>query len=252
MSTLTHSIPFVRGASTVNSIMKVIYQASTILVRDFGELENLQTTQKNLTPFQERAERVTAKILSRELEKLFPNSSIVTSLPKSPNDLVGDTFLITGIDGVGNFMRANPHFSIGIEYFKEKTPIIAMVYNPILDELCWAEKGRGAFMNRRRLRMSQRDQFQESLLAWDGQRQLPICRSFRVTGSPLLDLTSIASARYDGGVFHNVSPEFYIFAEVLIQEAGGLMLPEVCSLSTWDSLEQFWILPPSLMKRLQA
>jgi myo-inositol-1(or 4)-monophosphatase len=247
-----HNIPFASHAPLINVLTKILYQAATKLVRDFGELEYLQTTRKSLRPFQDRAERAVIESIASELEKTYRNASVIVRLPQTPQDLSHESFFVIPIDGLPNLMHTYPHLAIGICYFRGGMPILSVIYNPLADELFWAEKGKGAFLNKRRLRMSKRELFHDSIIAWDGSGSAPICQSIRVSGCSLLDIAYAAAGRCDGCCLRQVSPAMSALAEPMIHEAGGVIsTPMEPEQAEWSTCETWWALPPLLMASLQ-
>lgn len=225
----------------MNVLVGAVRKAARGLVRDFGELENLQVSMKGPGDFVTSADLRTEKFLIEELKKVRPDFAFLTEesgeIPGS-----GDCrWIIDPIDGTKNFMHAVPYFCISVGVEKHlpdgKSELIAgVVYNPISDELFIAEKGLGAFLNDRRIRVSARKELKESLIATgipyqvsgnfqEKMRQMENAAhhvgGLRAVGAGALDLAYVAAGRYDGFWYHDLKPWDMAASIVLIREAGG-------------------------------
>jgi myo-inositol-1(or 4)-monophosphatase len=150
----------------LNVMMSAARKAARALVRDFGELENLQVSLKGPADFVSNADTRTERILVSELSKarsgygfLVEESGVIEGPDKSHR------FIIDPLDGTTNFLHAIPHFAISIGLEREGLMQSAVVYNPITDEMYTAERGHGAYLNDKRLRVSARKQLKESVIA---------------------------------------------------------------------------------------
>src|SRR5580658_5763902 len=141
----------------LNVMVAAARKAGRPLVRDFGELENLQISQKGPSDFVSHADKRTEKILIEELSKARPGYGF---LGEEGGAIAGadksHRFIIDPIDGTTNFMHGIPHFAISIGLEREGQMVAGLVYNPVTEELFTAEKGHGAYLNNKRLRVGAR------------------------------------------------------------------------------------------------
>lgn len=223
-------------------MQQAIQKASRRLVRDFGEIEYLQVSKKGPGDFVTVADTRTEKILIEELRRARPDYCFLTE----ESGEIGDPssafrWIIDPIDGTKNFMHAVPYFCISVAL--EHTPkgrdseiIAGAVYDPIADEMFWAEKGKGAFLNDRRLRVSARNDFEQSLMAtglpyysrktYDyGLRSLQTVgqkvSGLRCPGAAALDLAYVAAGRYEACWFPELHAWDMAAAILLVREANG-------------------------------
>ena len=150
----------------INVMVAAIEKAGRAIVRDFGEIEQLQVSRKSLGDFVSTADKKSERILIQELQKARPGFSF---LLEEGGEIQGTDrdhrWIVDPLDGTVNFLHGIPHFSISIALEREGEAIAGVIYNPIMDELYCTEKGRGAFLlNQRRLRVSGRRHIDEALL----------------------------------------------------------------------------------------
>lgn len=228
----------VRSAN-INVMAKAVEAASRGLLRDFGELENLQVSRKGPADFVSTADTRTEKTLIKELTKARPE---IGFLLEEGGEIKGEDetkrWIIDPLDGTTNFLHGIPHFAISLA-LEDKGEIVAgMVYNPITDEKFWAEKGQGAFMNGRRLRVSGRRTMEDAIYAtgipFRGRgdhgaflKELePIMRlsaGVRRFGAASLDLAFVAAGRYDGFWERDLQPWDIAAGVILVKEAKGFV-----------------------------
>tara|TARA_R110000787_G_scaffold140526_6_gene254076 strand:+ start:438 stop:1229 length:792 start_codon:yes stop_codon:yes gene_type:complete len=214
-------------------------KASRRLVRDFGEVEQLQVSRKGPGDFVTEADRRTEKILFDELRKARPSFGFLMEeggIVEGEN--ASERWIIDPIDGTTNFLHGIPHFAISIAAERDGELVAGVVYEPIRDELFWAERSEGAYLNRRRLRVSERSSLGDALLATGipfGNR--PGRKSFiamlnaamdrtagvRRQGSAALDLAYVAAGRYEGFWETALSPWDIAAGIVIVREAGGMV-----------------------------
>ena len=140
----------------LNIMIKACEKASKILIRDFGEIEKLQVSKKGPSDFVTNSDLKTEKIIIEELKKAKPNYSILSEEKGIENNKDSKTWIIDPIDGTINFLHGIPHFAISIA-LQDKNEIIAgIIYDPIKDEIFYAEKNNGAFFNNQRIRVSKK------------------------------------------------------------------------------------------------
>ena len=156
---------------TVTKLPRNCMKASKSLIRDFGEIENLQVSSKGPGDFVTSADKRTEKIIIEELQKAYPKHCIIseeTGIINESND--NNKWIIDPIDGTINFLNGIPHFAISIGYEENNEVISGVIFNPILNEMFCAEKGNGAFLNNSRIRVSKKNKIKDSLLVTGGPK----------------------------------------------------------------------------------
>ena len=146
----------------INTMLTAARQAGKKLVRDFGEVENLQVSVKGVSDFVSAADIQSEKILINELSRAYPDYDILAEEAGEIKNSKNDNplkWIIDPLDGTTNFLFGIPHFAISIALQKNGETLSGIVYNPITDDLFWAVKGKGAFCNNKRLRVSVREKF---------------------------------------------------------------------------------------------
>tara|TARA_B100000674_G_scaffold323426_1_gene269586 strand:- start:7 stop:747 length:741 start_codon:yes stop_codon:yes gene_type:complete len=211
-------------SANLNVMIKACEKASKILVRDFGELEKLQVSKKGPRDFVTNSDLKVEKIIIDELKKARPGYSFITEENgKIKNKDQNNNWVIDPIDGTVNFLHGIPHFAISIALQSNNEIVSGVIFDPIKDEMFFAEKNNGAFFNNHRIRVSKKNKINECLFVTSGsidyQFQLPI----RKTGCAALDLAYVACGRYDGFFQNNLNLWDIAAGLILIQEAGGLI-----------------------------
>jgi myo-inositol-1(or 4)-monophosphatase len=224
-------------SATMNVMIGAAKKAARGLVRDFGELENLQVSRKGPSDFVTAADLRAEKIIKAELKKARPKYSFM--MEESGIEDGEDTarrWIVDPLDGTTNFLHGIPHFAISMALEEHDEITAALVYNPVLDEMYTAEKGGGAFMNDRRLRVSGRRDLAESLFAtgipFQGRggharflTQLAAVMAktsgVRRIGAAALDLAYVAAGRVDGFWEEGLNPWDCAAGVLLVREAGG-------------------------------
>ena len=144
-------------SANLNIMIKASEKASKKLIRDFGEVEKLQVSKKGSADFVTNADIKTEKILIDELKKAKPNYSILSEENGlETNKDKENLWIIDPIDGTINFLHGIPHFAISIALMSKKEIVSGIIYDPIKDELFYAEKNNGAFLNNQRIRVSKK------------------------------------------------------------------------------------------------
>ncbi len=212
-------------------------KAGRRLARDFNEVEHLQVSRKGPADFVTNADQKAEQIVYEELSKARPGygflmeeRGVVEGTDKSHR------WIVDPLDGTLNFMHAQPHFAISIALEREGELVAGVVYNPASDELYHAEKGRGCYVNDRRLRVSERRKFSEAVIATgmpffgksghaaflkELHQIMPHCAGIRRYGAASLDLAGVAAGRFDGYWERNLSAWDVAAGIVLVREAGG-------------------------------
>ena len=205
-------------------MIKACEKASKVIIRDFGELENLQVSKKGPKDFVTKTDKRVEKILIEELSKSKKNYSFITEETGKIINKNKDIFwIIDPIDGTTNFLHGVPHFAISVALQKDNEIIIGLIFDPIKNEIFYAEKNNGSFVNNNRVRVSKKTNIDECLFASDndGIKSIYPKLNLRNTGCAALDLAYVGCGRFDG-YFHNKINLWDIAAgKIIIEEAGG-------------------------------
>ena len=208
----------------LNLMIKACEKASKVIIRDFGELENLQVSRKGPKDFVTKTDKRVEKILIEELEKSKKNYSFITEeTGKIVNKDKNTFWIIDPIDGTTNFLHGIPHFAISVALQKKNEIIIGLIFDPIKNEIFYAEKNSGSFVNNNRSRVSNKSNLDDCLFASDneGIKSIYPKLNIRNTGCAALDLAYVGCGRFDG-YFHNKINLWDIAAgKIIIEEAGG-------------------------------
>ena len=226
-------------SAVLNVMVKAAYRAGRSLKRDLGEIENLQVSMKGPRNFVTAADRRAEEIVRGELAKARPDYGF---LGEEGGAHAGSDkshrWIVDPLDGTTNFLHGIPHFAISIGLERDRTIVAAVIYNPITDELFTAERGKGAFLNDRRLRVAARKLLADAVIACGlphlgrgdlelGQRELaaiqPKVAGLRRFGAAALDLAFVAAGRLDGYWERNLSPWDMAAGLLLVREAGGFV-----------------------------
>ncbi len=211
-------------SSNLNLMIKACEKVSRIIIRDFGELENLQVSKKGPKDFVTKTDRRVEKILIDELNKSKKNYSFITEETGEILNKNKDIFwIIDPIDGTTNFLHGIPHFAISIALKREDEIISGLVFDPIKNEVFYAEKDNGSFFNNNRIRVSKKSNIDECLFSsnCEGIKLIYPKLNLRNTGCAALDLAYVGCGRFDG-YFHNKINIWDIAAgKIIIEEAGG-------------------------------
>ena len=209
-------------SANLNIMIKTCEKASKILIRDFGEIEKLQVSKKGPRDFVTNSDLKVEKIIIEELKKARPNFSIISEENGIENNKdLENTWIIDPIDGTINFLHGIPHFAISIALKKNDEIISGIIYDPIKDEMFFAEKNNGAYFNNQRIRVSSKNDMNDCLFATGGKTSDKLNFLTRRSGCAALDMAYIASGRYDGYFQNNLNLWDIAAGIVLIKEAGG-------------------------------
>ena len=206
----------------LNIMIKAAEKASKVLIRDFGEVEKLQVSVKGPSDFVTNADKKVEKIIIEELTKSKKKYSIISEEAGRIKNLDKENFwIIDPIDGTTNFIHGVPHFAISIALKSKNEITSGLIFDPIKNEMFYAEKNNGAFFNNQRIRVSKKKKIEECLFATGGKKENKSILNIRKSGSAALDMAYVASGRFDG-YFQNELNIWDIAAGiVLINEAGG-------------------------------
>ena len=211
-------------SANLNIMIKAAEKASRALIRDFGEIEKLQVSIKGPNDFVSNADLKAEKIIIEELKKARPYYSIISEEDGSEtNKDKSNTWIIDPIDGTTNFLHGVPHFAISIALKTADEIVSGIIYDPIKNEMFYAEKENGAFFNNQRIRVSRKRDLNSCLFATGGSSKNDVNLSLRKSGSAALDIAYVAAGRYDG-FFQNDLNLWDIAAGIIIlKEAGGVI-----------------------------
>lgn len=233
-----------RLSPALNVVVSAVRKAGRRLLRDFGEVEQLQVSMKGPGDFVSQADLRAEQTLREDLSKARPGFAFLMEESGAHGDADWEwRWVVDPLDGTTNFLHGIPHWaiSVGIEkrISEDKTEIVAgVIYNPVVDELFWAEKGMGAFLNDKRLRVSGRREMREALFATGIPfaatprkaefahtlvRLMPQVSGIRRFGSAALDLAWTAAGRYDGYWELGIQKWDIAAGLVMVREAGGIV-----------------------------
>ena len=205
-------------------MIKACEKASKVVIRDFGEVENLQVAKKGPRDFVTKTDKRVEKILIQELSKSKKNYSFITEETGKIINKNNDIFwIIDPIDGTTNFLHGIPHFAISIALQIDEVIVIGLIYDPIKNEIFYAERDNGSYLNNSRVRVSNKADIEECLFASnnEGVKSIYPKLNLRNTGCAALDLAYVGCGRLDG-YFHNLINLWDIAAgKIIIEEAGG-------------------------------
>mgnify|MGYP001406318073 CR=1 FL=1 len=211
-------------SANLNIIIKASEKASKILIRDFGEIENLQVSKKGPSDFVTNADMKAEKIIIEELKKARPNFSIISEENGvEENKDKNNTWIIDPIDGTVNYLHGIPHFAISIALKSYDEIVSGLIFDPIKNEIFFAEKNSGAFFNNHRIRVSKKNEINDCLFATGGKHKKQLDLQYRKCGSAALDMAYVAAGRYDGYFENDLNLWDIAAGIVLIKEAGGII-----------------------------
>ena len=211
-------------SANLNIMIKASEKASKILIRDFGEIEKLQVSKKGPTDFVTNSDLKAEKIIIEELKKAKPNFSIISEENGiESNKDKNNTWILDPIDGTVNFLHGVPHFAISIALKSNNEIVSGLVFDPIKNEMFYAEKNNGAFYNNQRIRVSKKNNINDCLFVTGGKIKKEPELQYRKTGCAALDMAYVASGRYDGYFQNNLNLWDIAAGIILISEAGGIL-----------------------------
>ena len=208
-------------SANLNIMIKAAEKASKILIRDFGELEKLQVSSKGPSDFVTNSDKKAEKIIIEELTKRKKFSILSEEIGEIKNSDKDNYWIIDPIDGTTNFLHGIPHFAISIALKTKNEIISGLIFDPIKNEMFYAEKNNGAYFNNQRIRVSKKKDINQCLFATGGKKEISNNLNTRKSGSAALDLAYVGAGRYDG-CFQNSLNIWDIAAGIIIvKEAGG-------------------------------
>jgi myo-inositol-1(or 4)-monophosphatase len=205
-------------------MIKASEKASKILIRDFGEVEKLQISVKGPSNFVSNADTKAEKIIINELMKAKKNYSILSEeFGSKINSDSENVWIIDPIDGTINFLHGVPHFAISIALKSNNEIISGLIYDPIKDEMFYAEKDNGAFFNNQRIKVSKKKDIEGCLFGTGGKEKIEVDLITRKSGSAALDMAYVAAGRYDGYFQNNLNLWDIAAGIIIVKEAGGII-----------------------------
>ena len=259
-------------SAVINVMVRAADRAARSLTRDFGEIENLQVSRKGPSDFVSAADLRAEEVLRRELSKARPGFGfLMEESGAHQGDPDSDKrWIVDPLDGTTNYLHGLPHFAVSIALEERGEITAGVVYDPIKEEVFWAEKGMGAFLGNRRMRVSGRKDLGDSLLATGipfrghGEPELfgrELAAAMRKTagvrrwGTASLDLAYVAAGRFDGFWERGLSPWDIAAGVLLVREAGGFVTAidgRAFALEGGDLLAANSELHPDLVNLLKA
>ena len=228
-----------QASPTLNIMIAAVRKTARALARDFGEVENLQVSRKGPSDFVSNADLKAEKTLFEELSKARPGYGFLMEERGAVEGTdKSHRWLVDPLDGTTNFLHGIPLFAISIGLEREGVLVAGVVYNVVRDELFWAEKGAGAFLNDRRLRVAGRSDMRDALFATgtpfhgkpghgvflrEVEAVISKTAGVRRWGAASLDLAYVAAGRFDGFWERGLSPWDIAAGAVLVREAGGVV-----------------------------
>jgi myo-inositol-1(or 4)-monophosphatase len=230
-----------QGSANLNLMIKAARRAGKSLVKDFREVENLQVSSKGPGDFVTKADRAAEDMIKSDLMGERPTYGWLgeESAPIEGQDPTR-RWIVDPLDGTTNFLHGMPHWAISIALEHKGEIVSAVVFDPAKDEMFWAEKGNGAWMNDRRLRVSGRSKMVDAVFATgvpfgakktlpatlqDLARLMPACAGVRRWGAASLDLAYVAAGRFDGYWERELKQWDIAAGILLVKEAGGMVAP---------------------------
>lgn len=229
------------GSANLNIMLKAARKAGRSLVKDFREVENLQVSMKGAGDFVSRADIAAQAVLKEELLGARPTYGW---LAEEEKEIDGEDptrrWIVDPLDGTTNFLHGLPHWAISIALEHKGQIVAGVVYDAAKDEMFFAEKGEGAWMNDQRIRVSGRSRMIEALFATglpfagrgdlpevlqDLARLSPVCAGVRRWGSAALDMAYVAAGRYEGYWERRLKPWDIAAGVIIMREAGGFVEP---------------------------
>jgi myo-inositol-1(or 4)-monophosphatase len=230
-------MPYLSPATNV--MIAAARKAGRKLIRDYGEIENLQVSMKGPADFVSSADKRTEDMLVEELTRVRPGYTFLTEergVIDGPDK--SHRFIIDPIDGTTNFLHGIPHFAISVALERDSQLVSGLIFNPVTDELYVAEKGQGAYLNDKRLRVAARKDLKSSLLATgipflgrpghevfsaELAAAMATTTGVRRFGAASLDLAYVAAGRFDGYWERGLHPWDVAAGILLVREAGGIV-----------------------------
>lgn len=228
-----------QGSANLNLMIKAARKAGRALVKDFREVENLQVSAKGPGDFVSKADREAERIIKDELMGGRPSYGwLGEETGAQEGEDPTRRWIVDPLDGTTNFLHGMPHWAVSIALEHKGEIVAGVIFDPAKDEMFFAEKGQGAWLNdNRRLRVSGRKAMHEAVFAtgvpWGAKRTLPLmlqdlarlmpaCAGVRRWGSAALDMAYVAAGRFDGYWEREINAWDMAAGIVIVREAGGM------------------------------
>ena len=217
-------------SANLNIMIKAAEKASKVLIRDFGEVEKLQVSVKGPSDFVTNADKKAEKIIIEELSKSRKKFSILSEeIGEIKNSDINNVWIIDPIDGTTNFLHGVPHFAISIALKSNNEIVSGLIFDPIKNEMFYAEKNNGAYFNNKRMKVSRKKILEECLFATGGKKEIKSDLNTRKSGSAALDIAYVAAGRYDGYFQNHLNLWDIAAGIIIVKEAGGKINEIDCS-----------------------
>ncbi|HEX4411134.1 MAG TPA: inositol monophosphatase family protein [Xanthobacteraceae bacterium] len=226
-------------SATLNVMIKAAHRAGRNLKRDLGEVEHLQVSMKGPRNFVTAADRKAEEIVREELAKARPDYGFLGEEGgESQGTDKSHRWIVDPLDGTTNFLHGIPHFAVSIALERDGVIVAGLVYNPANDDMFFAERGKGAFLNDRRIRVAARTKLNDAIVVCGlphyGRGDLELARheiaaaqanfaGLRRYGAAALDLAWVAAGRFDAYWERDLSPWDMAAGIILVREAGGFV-----------------------------
>ena len=226
-------------SALINVMCAAAMKASRALLRDFGEVEQLQVSLKGPADFVSAADRRAEKVIRAELAKSRPRYGfLLEEAGEQAGEDTSNRWLVDPLDGTTNFLHGIPQFCISIALERDSAPFAGVIYDPVRDEMFWAEHGRGAYCNERRIRVAARQDAKDAVVATGiphrGRAGKPgyieqlaammeVATGIRRFGSAALDMAWVAAGRFDAYWEGGLRPWDLAAGIVIVREAGGIV-----------------------------
>ena len=211
-------------SANLNIMIKAAEKVSKSIIRDFGEVEKLQVSKKCPYDFVTKTDKHVEKILIEELSNTKKNYSFITEETGTiKNKDQENIWIIDPIDGTTNFLHGIPHFAICIAHQSKGEILSGLIYDPIKDEMFFAEKDKGAYLNNQRLRVSKKSSLDDCLFSSNHEGVKFSDLNMRCSGCAALDLAYVASGRLDGFFQNKINLWDIAAGVILVKEAGGIV-----------------------------
>jgi len=227
------------GSALINVMIAAAEKAGRSLVRSFGEIEKLQVARKGPADFVTEADRRSEEIIYTELQKARPKYGFLMEERGAVlGEDISNTWIVDPLDGTLNFLHGIPHFCVSVALERDKKIFAGVIYEPISDQMFWAESGKGAFLNGQRIRVSSRRKLTDSVFATgipfigrEGHAEflkelesvMAVTAGVRRFGSAALDLAYLAAGRYEGYWERNLNSWDIAAGLAIVREAGGFV-----------------------------
>jgi len=220
---------------TLNVVTKTLRSVGKKLVREFNEVEKLQSSIKGTSDFSNETYKKLKKNLIYSLEEIKPSYKFIFNNSENIEQDSMNFWFVEPLNGLTNFSHGVPHFCISVAIIENSLINAAAIYDPIKDEMFYAFKGKGSYLNDSRIRVSSRKKLEESILCYNFEKSKnenidtiykKIKKNFpliRVTGCPSLDMCYLACGRYEIYIQQKYNELVLPAESLIVREAGGII-----------------------------